>query len=113
MRIKYVATAPDGRQMESLNREDLPQDWVITEVEMEDINYEEIRRLKEIEITEIFNARITILCANSVENFIFDGTPIPQEIRDQRDLIIEEKNQRISEIDVSTMGKNSIQNTKK
>ena len=114
MRIKYRALNPEGGYIESYNREDLPQDWEIIEIEIEDNGeaLEELRRQKTEEINAFYNAQIDLLVSKHIENLIFDQTPIPQEIKDQRELIRDECNQKISEIDLTLMSKPSIQKSK-
>lgn len=109
MKIKYRALNPDGGYIESFNRDDLPQDWEIIEIEVEDNNedVEELRRQKTNEINALYNQQISSLVTIHIENMIFDETPIPQEIRDQRQVLQDECAQKISEIDINMLGKPS------
>lgn len=117
MKIKYIAINPEGGSIESFNRDDLPQDWEIIEVEVEDNNQEleELKKLKIEEVDNYYTSMIFTMSAKHFENYIYDGTPIPQEIRDRRDLMREECNQKIQEINSSIVakpGNPSIQKSK-
>lgn len=82
MAIKYRALNPNGGFIESLDKEELPEDWTVIELEIENNNQEmaicEIENLRMLTRTQIND-----LLYEHTRSLLTRGIEIPEEIKSE------------------------------